>query len=100
MILICHALKRCSEIFVVITCCNYLTDPVCGDGEVRLESVDEAFDGLFKRNVEDGSGELETERGRVQFCVSGVWTYLCGNPWDFSSAAVACTQLGYQSVGQ
>ena len=70
----------------------------CSEYEIRLGSDDYSGSaaGLF---TEEGSSELEVVSGRVELCVDGAWTSLCTDHWNFSSAAVACSQLGYPSIG-
>ncbi len=35
--------------------------------------------------------------GRVEVCLSGVWSSVCGSNWDTVDATVFCRQLGYTS---
>ena len=39
--------------------------------------------------------------GRVEICLGGNWTTICGYPsrWDTTNAAVICRQLGFNSSG-
>uniref|UniRef100_A0A1X7T6A2 Uncharacterized protein n=1 Tax=Amphimedon queenslandica TaxID=400682 RepID=A0A1X7T6A2_AMPQE len=37
--------------------------------------------------------------GRLEVCVNGVWGVICRDFFDDNDAAVACTQLGYSSIG-
>ncbi len=38
--------------------------------------------------------------GRVEVCLSGAWSSICGSNWDTSDAAVVCRQLGYTENGK
>ena len=42
--------------------------------------------------LEDGTNEGE---GRVEVCVSNVWSTVCDDRWDDTDASVVCKQLGY-----
>lgn len=37
------------------------------------------------------------EWGRVEVCLSGVWSSICGSNWSIEEATVVCRQLGYAS---
>ena len=37
--------------------------------------------------------------GRVEVCVDGVWSNICGRGWSNHDAGVVCRQLGYSSQG-
>ena len=37
--------------------------------------------------------------GRVEVCISEVWTTICSDYWDYEDASVACRQLGYSPYG-
>ena len=63
---------------------NKLDTPVvsdCVDGDVRLK------------------GGPTPQEGTVEICVSNVWGGVCQSRWDSTDANVACSQLGYQPVG-
>ena len=37
--------------------------------------------------------------GKVEVCVNGVWSNICGRGWSSHDAGVVCRQLGYSSHG-
>ena len=37
--------------------------------------------------------------GRVELCVRGTWSPVCGNVWTQEDASVACRQLGFSGAG-
>lgn len=37
--------------------------------------------------------------GRVEVCLDGVWSNICGRGWSNRDAVVVCRQLGYSSQG-
>ena len=45
-------------------------------------------------------GGLVARQGRVEICVEGRWGTICDTNWDSRDAAVACSQLGYPSIGE
>ena len=42
-------------------------------------------------------GGEETDRGRVEVCLSNQWGTICNHDWDDTDAAVVCRQLGLDS---
>ena len=46
-------------------------------------------------------GGAVPSEGRLEICLGGNWTTLCGHPlpWDTANAAVICWQLGFNSSG-
>ena len=46
-------------------------------------------------------GGAVPSEGRVEICLGGNWTTICGypSPWDTANAAVICRQLGFNSSG-
>ena len=44
----------------------------------------------------DGPSSL---RGRVELCVDGRWSTVCGQHWDIFDARVVCNQLGNHTTG-
>ena len=66
---------------------------VCDDGAVRL-SIDD---------LEPGSYELEGDelaRGRVEVCVGGRYREICRDMWDYGTASVVCSTLGFSQYGE
>ena len=55
---------------------------VCSHGDIRLVPI-------------SSSQAL----GRVEVCLSGVWSSVCGVDWDVADATVVCRQLGFTSNG-
>ena len=39
------------------------------------------------------------QEGRLELCISGVWSTICDTDFDQSDALAACTQLGYDYAG-
>lgn len=37
--------------------------------------------------------------GKVEVCMNGVWSNICGRGWSSRNAGVVCRQLGYLSHG-
>ena len=62
-----------SFLFRLLTCWN--SDSNCEDGDVHLA---------------DGNATA----GRVEVCLSGVWSVVCDNHWDIRDARVTCRKLG------
>ena len=58
---------------------------VCLHGDVRLITAE--------------SSSLSESWGRVEVCLSGVWSSICGSEWSNDEATVVCRQLGYTSSG-
>ena len=46
--------------------------------------------------LEDGPSPLQ---GRVEVCVDGQWSTVCGDQWDIYDARVVCNQLGKETTG-
>ena len=46
-------------------------------------------------------GGAVPSEGRVEICLGGNWTTICGHPspWDAENAAVICRQLGFKLSG-
>lgn len=55
---------------------------VCNNGDIRLQ------------------GGSNAREGRVEICNRQAWGTVCDDLWGNVDAGVACTQLGYTSVGQ
>ena len=45
------------------------------------------------------AGGLDSNEGRVEVCVEGRWTGVCGYNWNYQDAFVVCRQLGYPATG-
>ena len=43
----------------------------------------------------DGS---QTNEGRVEYCINGVWRILCNDGFRKLEAEVVCRQLGYEEI--
>ena len=54
----------------------------CADGDVRLVDGDNAYE------------------GRVEICVSQVWSTVCHTGWGSEDARVVCRQLGFTPIGE
>ena len=63
-------------------CTKALTDSLCENGDLRLDSSDAAVG------------------GRLEVCYDGVWGSVCNEQWTTTHARVACTQLGLPSEGK
>ena len=55
---------------------------ICTDGKIRLS---------------DSTNKLI---GRVEVCVNGTWSTVCGKKWDDRDATVICKQLGHSPYGK
>ena len=53
----------------------------CTDGDIRL------------------TGAPTSQEGTIEICISNVWGGICQYSWGSTDANVACSQLGYQPVG-
>ena len=53
----------------------------------------------FLGNCQPGTIQLvagqSVDKGIVQVCLDGSWTYVCRNGWSSVDGAVTCRQLGY-----
>jgi len=45
------------------------------------------------------AGGLEPTEGRVEVCVGGRWSGVCGSSWNYQDVYVLCRQLGYPATG-
>ena len=45
------------------------------------------------------AGGLGPTEGRVEVCVQGRWSGVCGSSWRDQDAFVVCRQLGYPATG-
>ena len=55
--------------------------PGCEEGDIRLVSMNDPLG------------------GHVEVCYDSVWGRVCSSGWNNLDAAIACTQLGYNSLG-
>ena len=60
---------------------NVVADSGCTQGDIRL------VDGAIQ------------QQGRVEICVSGIWSTICATGWDKTNAYVVCQQLGFGQDG-
>lgn len=55
---------------------------------------------ITSHNCSHGSIHLtDRHEGRVDVCVNGLWTTVCGNGWDVNDATVICRSIGFNSTG-
>ena len=45
------------------------------------------------------AGGLGPTEGRVEVCVQGRWSGVCGSSWSDQDAFVVCRQMGYPATG-
>ena len=65
--------------YMQIKTAYFYTEPECNDNAVRLVQND----------------ELESNFSVVQLCMYGMWSFIGGNSWDDTEAAVICAELGF-----
>ena len=86
MLLYCSPYARhCRMNFYILPLCGYSDMNqlvLCVNGEVR-----------------HANGYTERE-GRVDVCIKGVWSTVCGKNWDDREAQTVCQQLKYPSWGE
>lgn len=67
---------------VMHTCALPVIQSSCENGEARLA---------------DGSTKRE---GRVEVCMDGEWSSVCGKKWDYREARTVCRQLKFPNHGE
>lgn len=60
-----------------------ITTGVCQHGDVQLVPL---------------AGSVDMA-GKVEVCVDGVWSNICGRGWSSRDAGIVCMQLGHSSHG-
>lgn len=84
-----HFFPRVCAVIVLSVCtCKNFPEPStpmadCEDGDLRL------VDGI----------DTSTNEGRLEICFSSAWGTICGDQFNQTEAAVACSQLGFSRQG-
>lgn len=76
-----QSLKNTSLVSIVWL--GAITAGVCQHGDIQLVSLPGSVD----------------EAGKVEICVDGVWSNICGRGWSSHDAGIVCRQLGYSFHG-
>ena len=62
---------------------------------IRSRNSSQNHSGCNHSDIRLVDGQNSNE-GRVEICIDGVWGSVCDDNWDYKDASVACRQLGLE----